>query len=409
MMRLILLLILWAVNMFGLKAGDPAPEIDWSKVVHAPESAKYRPGLAGNYTVLRFLTSVTANAQAVDRWNEMNAKFADQGIQFVWVASEKWSAVEPFLREHPMNGWLLIDEKEELALAYGCYPGGEAVIDSSGKVAGFTSFLEAGDLTSFLAGKGALKSEPVRFDSPPAIEKPDFPPSEEVHISASKSQGTEGSDGPDYWVRRGFDLKAIVAEAWDKKLALVVVPETLDKDGTFDFAMVLPAPKEQRAIHELVQHAVERYFRIAVVAESKPADVYVLTALKGKTPKALPGDSYGGFASSTGFEFSPPPGIGNDPEAMKKYVEEMMKHPQNLGISSLSADGMTADDLAEMLEHSLGRPVINETGLPGVYNFSAKAETQNTEAFVRALREQLGLVLTSATRSVETLSVRPLN
>jgi len=43
--------------MFGqdavpLKAGDPAPEIDWSKVVCSPEAAKYQPNLAGQYTVL---------------------------------------------------------------------------------------------------------------------------------------------------------------------------------------------------------------------------------------------------------------------------------------------------------------------------------------------------------------------
>jgi hypothetical protein len=98
-----------------VKAGDSAPEIDWTRIVHAPESAKYHPGLTGQYTVLQFLRPVTANAQAIDQWNELISKFRYQPVQFVWIASEQWQVIQPFLREHPMDGWLLIDEKNEAA------------------------------------------------------------------------------------------------------------------------------------------------------------------------------------------------------------------------------------------------------------------------------------------------------
>jgi hypothetical protein len=71
------------VAMFGqdavpLKAGDPAPEIDWSKIVRSPDAAKYQPNLAGQYTVLRLLPNVTANAQAIGRWNDLIAQFRDK-------------------------------------------------------------------------------------------------------------------------------------------------------------------------------------------------------------------------------------------------------------------------------------------------------------------------------------------
>ena len=91
-----------------VKAGDRAPEIDWTKIVQSPESAKYRPGLTGQYTVLQFVPPVTANAQAIGQWNKLIAKFKDRPVQFIWIASENWSAVQPFLREHPMDGWLPI-------------------------------------------------------------------------------------------------------------------------------------------------------------------------------------------------------------------------------------------------------------------------------------------------------------
>jgi hypothetical protein len=91
-----------------VKAGDRAPVIDWTKIVQSPESAKYRLGLTGQYTVLQFVPPVTANAQAIGQWNKLIAKFKDRPVQFIWIASENWSAVQPFLREHPMDGWLPI-------------------------------------------------------------------------------------------------------------------------------------------------------------------------------------------------------------------------------------------------------------------------------------------------------------
>ena len=106
--RILLSLFVLASAVFGeeaitVKAGDRAPDVDWSGIVHSPASAKYQPNLAGQYTVLQFLPNVTANAKAIERWNDLIAKFADQPVQFVWIASERWSAVEPFLRDHPMN------------------------------------------------------------------------------------------------------------------------------------------------------------------------------------------------------------------------------------------------------------------------------------------------------------------
>ena len=105
-----------------VKAGGRAPEIDWTGIMRSPDSVKYRPNLTGQYTVLQFLP-ITPNAQAIDRWNDLIAKFDDKPVQFVWIASERWSEVDPFLREHPMSGWLLVDEKKEAARAYGCEMG----------------------------------------------------------------------------------------------------------------------------------------------------------------------------------------------------------------------------------------------------------------------------------------------
>ena len=113
--------------------------------------------------------------------------------------------------------------------------------------------------------------------------------------------------------------------------------------------------------------------------------------------------------SSSGFKFSLPAGTPNTPEAMQKAVEELMKRPENVGISNISAGNATTDEFREVLEKGMGRPVIDETGLEGVYDLEVRGEARSTEEFMRNLREQLGLVLTSATRTIEFLTLRPLN
>ena len=415
-----------------IRAGDPAPEIDWTRIMRSPASAKYSPTMTGQYTVLQFLP-VTPNAQAVARWNDMIAKFTDQPVRLVWIATEPWSAVEPFLRDHPLDGWLLIDEKRDLARTYGGTLGGTVIIDPSGRIAGFTSFLQAEQLTGILAGnavaiprgtpddqvfrllggldgKVRLESEPERFDPPRPSEKPAIPPSYEVHITASTTKGTIGSAGPDFWVQRGFDLKTIVSMIYETEPGRVVLPQSLDNDETFDFVVVLPKEEDRNTIYQLVQRAIEKHFKVSTAVESKPADVYVMTALKGKTPPAKTGPEAlgGGFASSSGFEFSLPAGTPPTPEAIERAMKELLKHPENVGFSDVSAGSMTADEFGKFLEPGLGRPVVDETSLDGVYDFEVHGSAKNTGEFFQMLRDQMGIVLTPATRNIEFVTLRSL-
>jgi uncharacterized protein (TIGR03435 family) len=65
------------------------------------------------------------------------------------------------------------------------------------------------------------------------------------------------------------------------------------------------------------------------------------------------------------------------------------------------------DQFRQDLEEGMGRPVIDETGLEGVYDLEVRGEVRSTEEFMRNLREQLGLLLISATRNIEFLTLRP--
>jgi len=70
-------------------------------------------------------------------------------------------------------------------------------------------------------------------------------------------------------VQRGFDLKTIVSMVYEKDLSRVVLPKPLDNDDKFDFAVGLPDQEDEKTIHQLVQRAIEKQFKVSAVLEKQ--------------------------------------------------------------------------------------------------------------------------------------------
>jgi uncharacterized protein (TIGR03435 family) len=121
--------------------------------------------------------------------------------------------------------------------------------------------------------------------------KPDIPPSLEVRISPSKTNGTEETQGPDWWVQRGFDLKAVIAKAYEEDPRRIVLPEALQNEERSDFVLVPPHEMDAQAMRHLLRQAIEQNFKVSAAVESRPVDVYVMSAIEGKTPPARPARS----------------------------------------------------------------------------------------------------------------------
>ena len=62
--------------------------------------------------------------------------------------------------------------------------------------------------------------------------------------------------------------------------------------------------------------------------------------------------------------------------------------------------------LVNWIEETLGRQVINETDLPGIYGFELKKRVNTPEALIQLLRDGAGLVITRDRRGTPTLIVR---
>lgn len=73
----------------------------------------------------------------------------------------------------------------------------------------------------------------------------------------------------------------------------------------------------------------------------------------------------------------------------------------------VSATAMPLDSLTSMLEEVIGRPVVDETGIEGAYDYELRWDPQRPESVLSAVREQLGLELREARRPIEFLIVEP--
>ncbi len=62
--------------------------------------------------------------------------------------------------------------------------------------------------------------------------------------------------------------------------------------------------------------------------------------------------------------------------------------------------------LVRWFEEILGGEVVDRTGLPGIYGFELRAAAATPEAFMKALRDEAGLLVTREPQERPTLVVR---
>jgi hypothetical protein len=308
------------------KAGDEAPTIEFTKVLHAPGTAQWSSANAFNQTtVLVFLPLISRNPQQVDMWNGHVDRFAARPIQLVLITKEPESSLLPWLAQHPASGWLLNDPPGSTGRAYGLeipdtvYVGTDRKIIGFGEGFGFVprdeelnAVLEGrtliapansapGSLRELAkGGKVLLQAEPSKM---PGFtdNKRKFPPSYKVHIAPSTTLGTESTSAPDYWGVGGFDLKSIVAKAYGVEESRVDFRDDAAVAGDrFDVALILPKAEDHDATMRRIQDALKEKFNLNIASEDEPMDVYVLTAPYGPGPDLrLAEDSMGGSIGSS--------------------------------------------------------------------------------------------------------------
>jgi uncharacterized protein (TIGR03435 family) len=211
-----------------------------------------------------------------------------------------------------------------------------------------------------------------------------FAQTSEVRISPStfKGEPTSGTTQPNSFIARGYTLKQMIARLNKVTPSRVVMPVVmhagLDANQRYDFALATPGPEDDTAIDHRIEQAIRTRFHIAISREKRAEDVYVMTAPHGPSPamKTRPSPSSGSISSGV-----------------------------TITTDSISSDNAAMEDISRMLEQHLQRTILDETGLAGRYEFEIKGIPRGNDAFLNALRDQLGLELTSAHREIEMIIV----
>jgi uncharacterized protein (TIGR03435 family) len=250
--------------------------------------------------------------------------------------------------------------------------------------------------------------------------RPDLPRAFGAHIATTKKKPGEGSEngGDDYWALEGFQLKAVLSRVFGSHEALfpetrIELPSSMDPRERHDFYVVLAPHDRREDRNRLMRQGIERHFRVAITHESRPMDVYVLTAPDGQTAAIRDAAQSGGGGvgfSGFSFEFALPDGEPPTPDAFQSLnpTPDSVRNAIVSGgsIGGISISNGTMDDFCKTLEQGLDGPVVDETGLGGRYDIELLGGHTSTSEFMQRLRTQLGLQLTPARRDVTMLVLR---
>lgn len=364
--------------------GRPAPPLSIEEVIEGPQPAAWSPeALAGKAVVVDFWSTWCAPCvEDMPRWNAMVDELAGEPVVFVAVSDEPAGAVERFLEKRRLAGWVAVDTDGSAFEAFGALSRPQAVlIDAAGVVrgVGHTARVTPAVVRRLLAGEETgLVPEPG---------------SEELLAGAGRGEAAEAIYQVGLWPARGGPSR--VTTGGDSFLALnvplqLIVPHLwevgglrveLEGDvpsGRFDLVVRTAGAADQ--VKPLARQALETGLGLEVRREVREVDALVLR---------VPGAAEGAAAA--------PPGL-------RRAASPFGVSRSEVGPGRVLADRVSIAELVEGIEPTLGRPVVDETGLEGHYAVELIWAAGDPASLIAAV-EELGLELVEARREAEMLVV----
>jgi len=197
------------------------------------------------------------------------------------------------------------------------------------------------------------------------------------------SRGTTTRPGG-VFTANNVTLKLLISRAYGIAEAQIQSgPGWIDSD-TYDIAAKADTPLEmsREQARPCLQALLAERFRLAIHRETRQGNVFSLAVAKnGPKFKEHPGPGRSGISSSTGS-----------------------------GKAAITGTKIDIARLVEYLAQQAGRPVIDNTGLQGEYDFRVEWATDEAKdssgpSVFAALQEQLGLKLEATKGPIETIIV----
>jgi bla regulator protein BlaR1 len=207
------------------------------------------------------------------------------------------------------------------------------------------------------------------------------PLSFEVASVRPNKSGTNSSwwrDRPATVTTTNVSLKALIRTAYDVRAYQISGPDWLNS-ARYDIAAKAPGPATKDQIRQMLRTLLADRFGLTLHREEKVFPVYELVAAKnGPKLQAVQNDGYNSMNSRKG---------------------------------TINGEKVSMARLAESLSGVVDRPVLDKTGLAGVFNFTLQWSPDDTDgpSIYTALNEQLGLKLISRKDPIEILVIDRVN
>jgi uncharacterized protein (TIGR03435 family) len=222
-----------------------------------------------------------------------------------------------------------------------------------------------------------------------------FVPSRIVHILYSElkppQQPVTNWSGPGLQAY-GYTLTEAIVHAWRGNRWHIDITDGLDDGRRYDFYIEFAHKEPDETFWQMWRDAIEQQFELSVTRETRPRDVWVARRIGHGGPMLR---DYG----------EPEPGSGF---AMARF-NLVMERPHDAPLFPLEAFAVHSVPffyLAMWFEEFLGGPVIDETGLRGLYGFELTRTLANRDELIELLRDQAGLSITRDQHDTPTLVVR---
>jgi uncharacterized protein (TIGR03435 family) len=364
--------------------GTKAPPIALEGLLQAPAGAEAQwDKLRGKVVVLEFwATWCGPCVAALPHMNGLAERYKGK-VQFIAITDEDRETVAAFLSKRPMSAWVGLDADRSVFDAY-CVKGIPMTVlvrpDGIVDAVTYPTTLKEQHLDNLLAGKPSgitsqgrlfiLAGELPGDEAHDALSHLLIRPSKGAGFGMVKGGAGSGPLGYEMgFTAIGFTLSQIFPLIYDSPQTRIVVTGRVP-DGAFDVVAKFPRTAEKEfALH--LRRAVESTFGFSARREMREVDVYIAGIAAGGPKGLIPS-----------------------------------KTPRNAsldgGKGKIDAVGQTLGEVLPAVENAIGLPVINETGMDGSFDLHLQwDEAGGRDALVRAAREQLGLVLTPAKRSIE--------
>jgi len=369
--------LLIAPAFSAVKIGDPAPPIGLDALIPVqPVENASLGALAGKAVVLEFWATWCGSCVgAIPHLNELVDRFANRPIQFISVTDEETAIVEEFLKTRPIHGWVGFDRAQRMAKAYGREGIPFTVlIDAKGKVAGLTlpESVKAGDLEDLLAGRPLTLSVWVQVDmSIPRVSLEDGPaPLLDIIVRPSSTGNSGMRSGPSLFQWKASTIRDILSNVYEVDFAFVR-GDAAEDPTRYDVSVT--GPKNQNeALRKLLPDLLAVAFQVDVRREKRESEGWILKAPHGKPDGLKDAAGYGGSA--------------------------------NWGGGKVHVIGGDLAQLARITQSLLGKPVTDQTGISGRFDFDFQYDQKRPESLLDVLREH-GFAFEPATLPLEFLIV----